>query len=97
MHSGILCLNAKAITVIGGIVPSLYEEWEMNQKYAGFTRSTLKFSHTDDTGGPPPFHKLQAGVSTHRINQQNRPPSGKDKTINILLNKSKNFLLFQIH
>nr|XP_043625068.1 tudor domain-containing protein 3 [Erigeron canadensis] len=72
MHNGILCLNAKVVTVLGGIVPSLYEEWEMNQKYAGFTRSSLKPSHSDDTGGPPPFEKLQAGAPSRRINQHSR-------------------------
>lgn len=70
VHSGILCLNAKVVTVLGGIVPSLYEEWEMNQKYAGFSRSTLKSSQSDDTGGPPPFEQLQTGASSRR--QQNR-------------------------
>lgn len=58
------------MTVLGGIVPSLYEEWEMNQKYAGFSRSTLKLSQSDDTGGPPPFEKLQTGAPSRR--QQNR-------------------------
>ncbi|GKB72254.1 tudor domain-containing protein 3 [Tanacetum coccineum] len=70
IHNGILCLNARVVTVLGGIVPSLYEEWEMNQKYAGFSRSTLKSSQSDDTGGPPPFQKLQTGAPSRR--QQNR-------------------------
>jgi len=72
MHSGILCLNAKVVTVLGGIVPSLYEEWEMNQKYAGFTRSTLKPAQGDGIGGPPPFQKFQTGPPSRRINQQSR-------------------------
>ncbi|GKC21584.1 hypothetical protein Tco_1023734 [Tanacetum coccineum] len=58
------------VTFLGGIVPSLYEEWEMNQKYAGFSRSTLKSSQSDDAGGPPPFEKLQSGAPSRR--QQNR-------------------------
>ncbi|KAI3714743.1 hypothetical protein L6452_21702 [Arctium lappa] len=80
MHSGILCLNAKVVTVLGGIVPSLYEEWEMNRKYAGFTRSTLKLSQSDDTGGPPPFEKFQAGAPSRRINQQNRSSDNSKAT-----------------
>ncbi|XP_076958766.1 uncharacterized protein LOC143634619 [Bidens hawaiensis] len=72
IHSGILCLNAKVVTVLGGIVPSLYEEWEMNQKYAGFTRSTLKLSQSNDTGGPPPFQKFQTGPPSRRITQQSK-------------------------
>ncbi|XP_076909505.1 uncharacterized protein LOC143566783 [Bidens hawaiensis] len=72
IHSGILCLNAKVVTVLGGIVPSLYEEWEMNQKYAGFTRSTLKLSQSNDTGGPPPFQKFQTGPPSRRITPQSR-------------------------
>ncbi|XP_076909347.1 uncharacterized protein LOC143566561 [Bidens hawaiensis] len=72
IHSGILCLNAKVVTVLGGIVPSLYEEWEMNQKYAGFTRSTLKLSQSNDTGGPPPFQKFQTGPPSRRITQHSK-------------------------
>ncbi|KAI7732646.1 LOW QUALITY PROTEIN: hypothetical protein M8C21_023201, partial [Ambrosia artemisiifolia] len=81
MHSGILCLNAKVVTVLGGIVPSLYEEWEMNQKYAGFTRSTLKPSQSDDTSGPPPFQKFQTGPPSRRINQQSRSSENTKQTV----------------
>ncbi|KAJ0698489.1 putative RecQ mediated genome instability protein [Helianthus annuus] len=81
IHSGILCLNAKVVTVLGGIVPSLYEEWEMNQKYAGFTRSTVKPSQSDDTGGPPPFQKFQTGPPSRRINQQSRSSENSMATV----------------
>ncbi|XP_071717163.1 uncharacterized protein [Rutidosis leptorrhynchoides] len=82
MRNGILCLNAKVITVLGGIVPSLYEEWEMNQKYAGFARSTLKMmSQSDDTGGPPPFEKLQAGAPLRRVNQQSKSSDNSKATL----------------
>ncbi|KAK1417288.1 hypothetical protein QVD17_26414 [Tagetes erecta] len=80
MHSGILCLNAKVVTVLGGIVPSLYEEWEMNQKYAGFTRSTLKPAQGDGIGGPPPFQKFQTGPPSRRINQQSRSSDNSKAT-----------------
>ncbi|KAJ4958444.1 hypothetical protein NE237_025555 [Protea cynaroides] len=62
IHSGILCLNPKTITVLGGIVQSLYEEWQMTQKYSGFSRSTLRLSQKNDGDGPPPFEKLKLGV-----------------------------------
>ncbi|GMI97698.1 hypothetical protein like AT5G19950 [Hibiscus trionum] len=55
IKGGILCLNPKVVTVLGGVVQSLYDEWEMNKKYSGFSRS----SHESGTGGPPPFEKLQ--------------------------------------
>ncbi|KAG5066529.1 hypothetical protein JHK86_010260 [Glycine max] len=69
VHSGIVCLNPKVLTVLGGVVQSLYEEWEMNQKYSGFSRSSLRKLENRDTGGPPQFVKLQVedeGSSTKR-------------------------------
>ncbi|XP_031473595.1 uncharacterized protein LOC116246048 isoform X1 [Nymphaea colorata] len=63
IHSGILCLESKMITVLGGLVQSLYEEWQISRKYSGFSRSHLKLSQNTDSVGPPPFEKLQ--VSSH--------------------------------
>lgn len=60
VHYGIVCLTSDAITVLGGVVESLYEEWQMNQKYAGFSRSSLRLQD-GNAGGPPPFEKLQIG------------------------------------
>ncbi|KAG5032352.1 hypothetical protein JHK82_015937 [Glycine max] len=64
VHNGIVCLNPKVLTVLGGVVQSLYEEWEMNQKYSGFSRSSLRKLENRDTGGPPQFVKLQVGSSS---------------------------------
>jgi len=64
VHSGIACLNPKALTVLGGVVQSLYEEWQMNQKYSGFSRSSIRKLEDRDSGGPPPFVKLQVGSTT---------------------------------
>ncbi|MCD7459397.1 hypothetical protein HAX54_040854 [Datura stramonium] len=72
VHSGIVCLNAKMITVLGGAVSSLYEEWQMNKKYSGFSRSTLKVAHEDGTAGPPPFEKLQIGALHKHLSQNKR-------------------------
>lgn len=72
VHSGIVCLSAKTITVLGGSVSSLYEEWQMNKKYSGFSRSTLKQAHEDGTAGPPPFEKLQIGALHKHLSQQKR-------------------------
>lgn len=58
INNGILCLSAKNVTVIGGTVQSLYEEWQMNQKYSGVSRPSLRLSPSDDGVGPPPFEKL---------------------------------------
>ena len=58
---GIVCLTSDVITVLGGVVESLYEEWQMNQKYAGFSRSSIKLGLDNDASGPPPFEKLQIG------------------------------------
>ncbi|PON73373.1 RecQ mediated genome instability protein, N-terminal [Parasponia andersonii] len=70
IHSGIVCLNPKVLTVIGGVVPSLYEEWQMNKKYSGFSRSSLRLSKESDGTGPPSFEKLQIGVSRHLVVRQ---------------------------
>ncbi|TKY73226.1 Tudor domain-containing protein 3 [Spatholobus suberectus] len=64
VRSGIVCLNPKVLTVLGGVVQSLYEEWEMNQKYSGFSRSSLRKLENRDTGGPPQFVKLKVGSSS---------------------------------
>uniref|UniRef100_A0A803NWY7 RecQ mediated genome instability protein 1 OB-fold domain-containing protein n=1 Tax=Cannabis sativa TaxID=3483 RepID=A0A803NWY7_CANSA len=70
IHCGIVCLNPRVITVIGGVVPSLYEEWQMNKKYSGFSRSSLRLSKENDGAGPPPFEKLQIGVSRRPLVQK---------------------------
>lgn len=72
IHSGVVCLNPKVLTVIGGVVPSLYEEWQMNKKYSGFSRSSLRLSKESDGTGPPPFEKLQIGVSRHPVVRQGK-------------------------
>lgn len=61
VHSGIVCLTPKVLTVLGGVVQPLYDEWEMNKKYSGFSRSSLRKLENRDTGGPPQFVKLQVG------------------------------------
>uniref|UniRef100_A0A803MQ65 RecQ mediated genome instability protein 1 OB-fold domain-containing protein n=1 Tax=Chenopodium quinoa TaxID=63459 RepID=A0A803MQ65_CHEQI len=61
VHYGIVCLTPDVITVLGGVVESLYEEWQMNLKYSGFARSSLRLGREGDAGGPPPFEKLKIG------------------------------------
>ncbi|VFQ61153.1 unnamed protein product [Cuscuta campestris] len=62
VRGGILCLNAKTVTVLGGFVESLYDEWQMNKKYSGLPRSSLRKLQEDASCGPPPFEKLQVGA-----------------------------------
>ncbi|KAL5975625.1 hypothetical protein ACLOJK_019950 [Asimina triloba] len=69
IHNGILCLDSKVVTVMGGLVQSLYEEWQMSQKYSGFSRSTLRLSQSGEGVGPPPFEKLQTGAHPHQAPQ----------------------------
>ncbi|KAK8914042.1 hypothetical protein KSP39_PZI023679 [Platanthera zijinensis] len=59
IHYGILCLDAGTITIMGGLVQSLYDEWHINRRYSGFSRSLMTKSRNDDGDGPPPFEKLQ--------------------------------------
>lgn len=67
IRSGIVCLNSKGLTVLGGVVQSLYEEWQMNKKYSGFSRSSLRQLEESDAGGPPPFVKLRVGSSSGQL------------------------------
>lgn len=70
IRNGIVCLNPKVLTVLGGVVQSLYEEWQMNKKYSGFSRSTLRLSKESDGNGPPPFEKLQVGAPKTQFPRQ---------------------------
>ena len=72
VRNGIVCLNPKVLTLLGGLVQPLYEEWKMNQKYSGLSRSSLRLSQESGTGGPPPFEKLQIGAPSHRFAQQGK-------------------------
>lgn len=54
---------------MGGIVETLFEEWQMSQKYSGLSRTAVKLSPIDDGEGPPPFEKLHA-----ESNRQNKIP-----------------------
>ncbi|XP_022145032.1 tudor domain-containing protein 3 [Momordica charantia] len=62
VYGGIVCLSSKGLTVLGGMVPTLYEEWKMNQKYSGLSRASVRLSQGGDVDGPPPFEKLQVGA-----------------------------------
>ncbi|KAL3642934.1 hypothetical protein CASFOL_013749 [Castilleja foliolosa] len=59
IYSGILCLNRKAITILGGVVQSLYEEWQLKRKYLDVTRHALRLSQENPSNFPPQFEKLQ--------------------------------------
>lgn len=72
VRSGIVCLNAKTIVVLGGLVESLYEEWQMNQKYSGVPRSSLRQLQEEGYSGPPPFEKLQVRAYQQNLAQQKR-------------------------
>ncbi|KAF3326973.1 Transmembrane protein 19 [Carex littledalei] len=75
IHSGILCLGPKTFTIMGGIVETLFEEWQMSQKYSGLSRTAVKLSPNDDGEGPPPFEKLHA-----ESNRQNKIQQSHDSS-----------------
>jgi hypothetical protein len=54
---------------MGGVVQSLYEEWQMNQKFSGLSRSSLRLSQNDDGVGPPPFEKLDVEARPSRTSR----------------------------
>ncbi|XP_017644450.2 uncharacterized protein LOC108485111 isoform X3 [Gossypium arboreum] len=83
IKAGILCLNPKVVTLLGGVVQSLYEEWEMNKKYSGFSRSSLSSSQENSTCGPPPFEKLQIEApSSSRSAHPGRSYNYSESTLN---------------
>ncbi|KAH0467494.1 hypothetical protein IEQ34_004732 [Dendrobium chrysotoxum] len=67
MHHGILCLNAGSLTIMGGFLQSLYDEWQMSRKYSGFSRSLMRLSQNDEGSGPPPFEKLQTEPCPRKV------------------------------
>lgn len=69
MHYGILRLDAGTVTIMGGLVQSLYDEWQMSRKYSGFSRSLMRLSQNDDGGGPPPFEKLTTEACQRKVSQ----------------------------
>ncbi|CAO2205380.1 unnamed protein product [Urochloa humidicola] len=77
INNGILCLSAKNVRVIGGTVQSLYEEWQMNQKYSGLSRPSLRLSQSDDGAGPPPFEKLDIEARPCRTTKVQAYPARK--------------------
>lgn len=79
IRSGIVCLNPKVLSFLGGVVQPLYEEWQMNQKYSGVSRSSLRLSRESDTGGPPLFEKLQIPAPSHRFVQQGKSSGQSSK------------------
>nr|XP_028954094.1 tudor domain-containing protein 3-like [Malus domestica] len=52
VRNGIVCLSPKIVTLLGGVVQSLYEEWQMNTKYSEFSRSSLRISQESEGNGP---------------------------------------------
>uniref|UniRef100_A0A0A0LWZ7 Uncharacterized protein n=1 Tax=Cucumis sativus TaxID=3659 RepID=A0A0A0LWZ7_CUCSA len=72
VHSGIACLGSKGLSVLGGVVPTLYEEWKMNQKYSGLSRESMRLSQGGDVDGPPPFEKLQVGAPSQKLGQKGK-------------------------
>ncbi|GER37060.1 hypothetical protein STAS_13450, partial [Striga asiatica] len=64
IYNGMLCLNKKVITILGGVVQSLFDEWQLKRKYMNVTRYASRVSQESESNCPPPFEKLQIGAST---------------------------------
>ncbi|XP_009120842.1 tudor domain-containing protein 3 isoform X1 [Brassica rapa] len=66
VREGLVCLTSKEVTVLGGHVQSLFEEWQMKKKYASLSRSSGRQSQEGKAGdGPPPFEELQIRAGSH--------------------------------
>lgn len=77
MHSGILCLNKKVITVLGGVVQSLYDEWQLKRKYMNVSRYKLRSSQENASSYPPPFEKLQVRALGRGTSSTSYTPSSE--------------------
>jgi len=66
IRDGLVCLTPKEVTVLGGYVQSLTEEWQMKKKYASLARS--QESKAGD--GPPPFEELKIRTGSHHRGKQ---------------------------
>ncbi|CAH2072322.1 unnamed protein product [Thlaspi arvense] len=66
VRDGLVCLTSKEVTVLGGYVQSLTEEWQMKKKYASLSRSSGRQSQEGKAGdGPPPFEELKIRTGSH--------------------------------
>lgn len=67
IRDGLVCLTPKEVTVLGGYVQSLTEEWQMKKKYANLARSQESKAGV----GPPPFEELQIRTGSHHRGKKN--------------------------
>ncbi|KAL0887479.1 hypothetical protein Bca101_011462 [Brassica carinata] len=76
VRDGLVCLTPKEVTVLGGHVQSLFEEWQMRRKYASLSRSS---GGQSQEGKAPPFEELQirAGSRHHRGEQDSYKTTSK--------------------
>ncbi|KAF8113454.1 hypothetical protein N665_0050s0102 [Sinapis alba] len=67
VRDGLVCLTPKEVTVLGGHVQSLFEEWQMKRKYASLSRSSGRQQSQEGKAGdgPPPFEELQIRTGSH--------------------------------
>lgn len=71
VRDGLVCLTPKEVTVLGGYVQSLTEEWQMKKKYSSLARSSGRQSQESKAGdGPPPFEELQIRTGSHHRGKQ---------------------------
>lgn len=71
VRDGLVCLTPKEVTVLGGNVQSLTEEWQMKKKYSSLSRSSGRQSQESKAGdGPPPFEELQIRTGSHHHGKQ---------------------------
>lgn len=93
INSGILCLIPEVVTVLGGVVQSLYEEWQMKKKYSTFSRSSARLVHETEIGGPPRFEKLQVGTTKQQSAYQGKPSCQCSRAFT----SPKSIFLFYLH
>ncbi|CAN8244150.1 unnamed protein product [Cochlearia groenlandica] len=87
VRDGLVCLTPKEVTVLGGYVQSLAEEWLMKKKYSSLSRSSGRQSQESKAGdGPPPFEELKIRSGSHHRDYHkptslNIFPSASESTI----------------
>ncbi|XP_010541733.1 PREDICTED: tudor domain-containing protein 3 isoform X2 [Tarenaya hassleriana] len=81
VRNGLVCLTPKEVKVLGGVVKSLYEEWQMKRKYFGMSRKSGRKSQENGAGScPPPFEELKIQTGSHHLDNK-KPISRSTPTV----------------
>ncbi|KAJ7570630.1 hypothetical protein O6H91_01G129300 [Diphasiastrum complanatum] len=80
VHSGVLFLEENVVCVLGGHVQTLYDAWEIEHRYSGLARATMKGSLPEGGAGPPPFRGLSVSSLDNASNGPHKVSKLEEKS-----------------